>query len=353
MPNNRSPFRIGMRAALGVLVIVIGAALAWELRHLVMLGFLALLVVAALLGPSTWLEQRGWPRLAAILVFYAGLVGVLGFTLFLIVPPLVEEAVQLWDNLPEILEDAQLLITDVIGGIIGADAVSRAFDIIGGAGAPGVDTLLGGPMLVAEVLINLVIVLVLSIFMLLERDRIRDWALRFFEEGQRQRVRTLSANAIGKLGAYVRGQFILMVMVGVGATIGMLILGVPFALPLGMLAFFAEAIPMAGPWIAGIPIVLVAFFESPLTALLIGIWFTVLQQLESYVLGPVVHGHVVKLSPLVVMFGILAGATVAGVVGAIIAVPLVAVIDLFIDEIILPLRRGENALEPKPESAEA
>jgi predicted PurR-regulated permease PerM len=349
MPANVSPFRIGLRAALGVLVVVALAALLWQLRHLAMLTFLATLLAAALVTPAAWLERHRWPRLAATLSLYGALVVLLGVVIFLVVPPLVEEAVAFAENLPELLEQGEQIATDVLGALLGAGAVERAFEIIGGADLmPEPGAVLQAPLLVAEILVNTVIVLVLSIFLLLERDRIREWMLRFFEPERREPIRQLSANAATKLGAYVRGQLLIMVIVGVGATIGMLVLGVPFALPLGLLAFFAEAIPMAGPWIAGIPIVLVALLESPLTALLIGIWFTALQQIESYILAPIVHGHVVKLSPFVVMVAILAGATIAGVVGAIIAIPLAAMVDLLIDDVILPLRRGSGRIQTEP-----
>lgn len=347
-----SAFRIGMLGALGVLVVVIATALAWELRLLLMLVFLAVLIAAALATPVAWLEARGWPRLAAVLSFYAGLVLVLAGVLFLVVPPLVEEASDLVQNLPELLDEAEEAVTDTLGGLLGADAVDRAFEVIGGEGMrPDADTLLAGPLLIAEGLLNVAVVLVLSIFLLLERDRIRGWVLRFFDPDQRAAVRDLSAGAATKLGAYVRGQLLIMLVVGVGATIGMLVLGVPFALPLGVLAFLVEAIPIAGPWIAGVPIVLVALLESPLTALFIGIWFVALQQVESYILQPVVQGHVVHLSPFVVMVSVLAGATIAGVMGAIIAVPLVAVADLLVNEVILPLRRGDAPLAEEPSTA--
>ncbi|HSK93506.1 MAG TPA: AI-2E family transporter [Candidatus Angelobacter sp.] len=347
MADAFSPFRFAMRAALGVLVVLIGAALAWELRQLLMLAFLAMLIAAALAGPASWLEGRGVPRIAATLSFYVALAAALGGALFLVIPPLVDEATDLIENLPGLLEEAEGIATDLLGGLLGAGAVDRAFDVIGGGVQPDPGTVLQGPMLVAEVLINLVVVLVLSIFLLLERDRMREWVLRFLDPEQRPAARALAASAAGKLGAYVRGQLILMTVVGIGATVGMLLLGVPFALPLGALAFFAEAVPIAGPWIAGIPIILIALLESPWTALLIGLWFVALQQIESYVLGPIVHGSVVELSPFVVMISVLAGAALAGVVGAIIAVPLVAVADLVIDEIILPLRHGREALPPE------
>jgi predicted PurR-regulated permease PerM len=184
--------------------------------------------------------------------------------------------------------------------------------------------------------------------MLLERDRARNWSLRFFEDRRGERLLDLARTALGKLGAYVRGQLIVMFLVGAGTTAGLLLLGVPFALPLGVFAFIAEAVPFAGPWVAGIPIVLIAALESPLTGLLVAIWFIVLQQLEGFVITPLVQGRVVRVSPMVVLLAVLAGALLGGIIGAIIAIPIVAVIDVLIEEVILPLRRRQQDGNPDP-----
>ncbi len=131
-----------------------------------------------------------------------------------------------------------------------------------------------------------------------------------------------------------------MAITGLGTALGMLVLGVPFPLPLGLLAFLTEAIPMVGPYIAGVPIVLIAFSESPITGVLMAAWIFGLQQLEGYVLAPSILRHAVDLSPVIILLAIVAGGTLAGVLGALIAVPLVAALQVLVREVVLPLRRA-------------
>ncbi|HEX2221922.1 MAG TPA: AI-2E family transporter, partial [Candidatus Limnocylindria bacterium] len=144
---------------------------------------------------------------------------------------------------------------------------------------------------------------------------------------------------------YVRGQLLVMAVIGVGSAIGMVVVGLiaagsplPFAVPLGALSFVSAAIPMAGAFIAGAPIVLVALTVSPLAALLMLAWLVVLQQLEGSVITPIVHGRAVALSAVAVLLGVLAGTSIAGIVGGIIAIPVVAVGDVVLRDIVFPLR---------------
>jgi len=180
--------------------------------------------------------------------------------------------------------------------------------------------------------------------MLIERDRARAWALEFVDERDREAVINVSRNALLRLGAYVRGQLLVMSLIGVGSAAGMLLLGVPFAVPLGALSFITAAIPLAGAFIAGGPIVLVALTVSPGTGLLMAAWLVVLQQLEGSVITPYIQGRVVNLSAIAVLLGVLAGTSIAGIVGGIIAIPLVAVADVVLRDIVFPLRRRAEEL---------
>jgi len=119
----------------------------------------------------------------------------------------------------------------------------------------------------------------------------------------------------------------------------MLVLGVPFAVPLGALSFATAAIPLAGAFIAGGPIVLVALTDSAATGLLMAAWLVVLQQLEGSVITPYIQGRIVNLSAIAVLLGVVAGTSIAGIVGGIIAIPLVAVADVVLRDIVFPLRR--------------
>jgi predicted PurR-regulated permease PerM len=114
---------------------------------------------------------------------------------------------------------------------------------------------------------------------------------------------------------------------------------VPFAVPLGALSFITASIPLAGAFIAGGPIVLVALTDSTATGLLMAAWLVVLQQLEGSVITPYIQGRIVNLSAIAVLLGVLAGTSIAGIVGGIIAIPLVAVADVVLRDIVFPLRR--------------
>ncbi|MDQ3688915.1 MAG: AI-2E family transporter, partial [Chloroflexota bacterium] len=249
-----------------------------------------------------------------------------------------------------------------IAGELRAGAISL-IDRVGGAGTGNeiVDTLTSGaqdslpalgslvsvPLTLASILTNALVVIFLSALMLIERDRVRGWTMEFVQEPDREAVMGVSRNALLKLGAYVRGQLVVMAIIGAGSGAGMLVLGVPFAVPLGALSFITAAIPLAGAFIAGGPIVLVALTVSPITALLMLAWIVVLQQLEGSVITPYIQGKVVNLSAIAVLLGVVAGTSLAGIVGGIIAIPLVAVADVVLRDIVFPLRRrGDDRRRP-------
>lgn len=344
----RSVAGITLRASLVVVGVVLVSYLLYQLRVLLILVFLAVLVAAGIYGVIRFLE-RWMPRIPAVLISYALLLGVLGLTLFLIFPPLVRQAIELADDLPELLERLRTGAIELIDSVAGAGRGEEIIDSIT-AGAedavPEIGSILSVPLTVLGIFANLFIVVFLSALMLIERDRARDYLLNFVDEQDREAVTDTGRRALLKLGAYVRGQLLVMTIIGVGSAVGLVVVGLllngeplPFVVPLAALSFITAAIPLAGAFIAGGVIVLVSLTVSPLSALAMLAWVIGLQQLEGSVVTPYVQGRIVNLSAVVVLLAVAAGTTIAGIVGGIIAIPVVAVVDVVIRDVVFPLRR--------------
>ena len=340
----RSIAGITLRASLVVVAVALAAFLLYQLRLLLILIFLAILLAAGLYGVVRFFE-RFLPRIVAVLVSYVLLIGVFVLVVFLIFPPLIRQVVEFADDLPAIgdrLRDGTIGLIDRVAEGRGEEIVDSLTDGAQDA-LPELGSLLTVPLTLASILTNTIVVIFLSALMLIERDRARGWALEFVDERDREAVVGVSRNALLRLGAYVRGQLLVMAIIGIGSGIGMWVLGVPFAVPLGALSFTTAAIPLAGAFIAGGPIVLVALTVSPGTGLLMARWLVVLQQLEGSVITPYIQGKIVNLSAIAVLLGVLAGTSIAGIVGGIIAIPLVAVADVVLRDIVFPLRRRAEA----------
>lgn len=321
--------------------IVLAVLLAWQLRQVLVLAFLAVLFAAGLYRLTSPLERRGVPRIAAVLVVYLALLAVVALLIWIVVPPLIEQLVELVENLPTFIGGAESWLRqqmDALPGDIGDEGFGQLQEQMGGV-IPDLSALAAVPIVVVSLLVNLVLVVFLSAMLLLERDRLWDGMLAYLRPKRRNQATEVAQSAADKLGAFVRGQLLMMTIIGIGTAIGMFVLGVPFVLPLSFLAFLTEAIPIVGPFISGIPIILIAFTEDLWTGIFMTAWIVGLQQLEGLVLAPIIQNKALKLSPVVILLGVVAGGTLAGVIGALIAIPLVAVAQVILSEVVLPLRR--------------
>jgi predicted PurR-regulated permease PerM len=189
---------------------------------------------------------------------------------------------------------------------------------------------------------DLAIIVASSFLMLLERDRIRDWAVRFLPEKRRVGFVDESEKSLQKVGRYVLGQLIVMSVIGIGTGLGMFILGIPFALPIGLLGFLGEIVPYIGPIVAGVPAAILGFIQSPLDGLIMTAWLIALQALEGYVLSPLIQHKVLRVSPLAVILVVVAALSLFGIIGALVAVPFVAIADVLLEDVVFPLRRRKS-----------
>lgn len=339
---------ITFRATIVVLVVLWAAWMVYLVREVLVLGFLALVIAAAIHGPVSALQRRGVPRIGAVVIVYVALIAVVALMLAVIVPPLLEQARALTTDLPGLLAELSVRLNSILaqfGLASGGNVVDLVMGQLGSVGG----VLARIPGVVVGFLAALLLITFLSALMVLERDRARDWLMRFVARDDRPVLDGLLQKAGFRLGAYVRGQLLIMLVTGVGSWVGLTLIGVPFALPLGIFAFLTEAIPIAGPVIAGVVMIAVAFIESPVQALATVVLVLIIQQAESLVLVPVIQGRLISISPVVALLAVLAGSAVGDIPGAILAIPIVAIAMVVIDDVVLPWRRHQIGEDPPPE----
>ena len=342
---------IAFRASVVVLLVALAAWWIYLVREVVVLGLLALVIAAAINGPVVALQRRGVPRIGAVLIVYLGLFAVVGVMLAVIVPPLLAQAGALTSDLPGLLGELSARVNAFLAQFGLAAGGGNLVDVVlGQLGSVG-GVIARIPGVIVGFLAALVLITFMSALMVLERERARDWVMRFVAPHDRPLADDLLHKAGFRLGAYVRGQLLIMLVTGVGSWVGLTLIGVPFALPLGIFAFLTEAIPIAGPIIAGVLMIAVAFIESPLHGLATLVLVVIIQQAESLVLVPVIQGRLISISPVVALLAVLAGSAVADIPGAILAIPMVAIAMVVINDVILPWRRAQIGDEPPPDEA--
>ena len=329
-----------MGAAAVVALIAAIDAVARFLAPLAHLGLVVLLaiVVAFILAPvATRIERRIHRRAPAVVITFLLVVILLIGLLALVAAPLVTESSRLADQIPQYVAQLQSNAPVTILGYRVPDELrvqaGAAAGSVGGVVAAQAVTIVVG--LVSGV-VDLFLILIIALYLLLDARRIRTTGLRLVPIGQREQIESVESEVVRVFGAYLRGQLVLAVIVGAAATTTLLVLGVPYAFVLGVFAGMAELIPMLGPILGAVPAVLVALFQPFPLVLWVVLAFIVIQQLESNLLVPRISGHAVGLHPLAALLVLLVGFEVAGIVGALFAVPLAGIVWVFASTALRP-----------------
>ena len=197
------------------------------------------------------------------------------------------------------------------------------------------------PLGLASLLYEALTVLAFSTLFVMRRERIVQGFLPLVAPHRREHTVAIIEKIWERIGAYVRAKLIVMTIVGVLMYLCLLALGVPFAVPLSVIVAFGEIIPQIGPWLARMPLLTVAAFEGPETLALTFLASFVIENLKAYVISPRVEGEQLKLDPLLVLIAVLAGGTLIGASGAIVAVPFAAMLQVLYDEILVPWRLAQ------------
>lgn len=318
------------RTVVMVLAITLGAFFLLSLGYLAWPALTWVLIAAFLamaLNPVVvFFERRGLPRgVAAVTTFFLAVV-VIGGLAFLVIPPLVDEIVQFVEALPSIVRDAEngrgpLGFLERRFGLV--DRLETSLADGGVAGVLGFTTpAIGVAKTIATTAFSVVAIAFLTFFMLLDGRRWVSGFLDFVPETARPRWERVFAGTYRTVGGYVTGNLLVCLLAGVVAGTVMAIVGVPYAIPLAVLAGLLNLLPMIGAPITAVILVLVTFFSQGVVAgIVVLAVYLVYQQVENHAIQPLIYGRAVNLSPLAILVTVLVGAELGGILGAIAAIP--------------------------------
>jgi predicted PurR-regulated permease PerM len=335
-PAAPGPPRVGQtaRTVLTVAAIVGVIYLAWLLRDVLLLAVLAVFVAVALSAPVNLLQDRlRLPRAAAILVVYAALAGLLVLFGLLILPPLIDEVTAFLRAVPRYVRDLQdsglIEQWDEEYGIVAKlEGEARNLPSIVATALSELETV---TVTAIERVVELIAILAVAFLLLLDAPRLLGFVYRELapEEAKARRIAAETSSAVG---GYVAGVFAVAALAGVVSFLVMTLLGIPYAVPLAVQMAFFAILPLVGSTIGATVIGIVAAFEGPGTVIAWAIFWVVYQQTETHVLGPLVYRKAVDMSPALVILSVMAGATLLGVLGALLAIPAAATIQILVRE---------------------
>lgn len=294
----------------------------YQIRSVLLLLFISFILMSALKPSVNRLEKHKIPRFLAILLLYLLVMFMIGLCLMFIIPSFMEQTNILLKNLSSFLIKPGFLELD-------SNIIGKQLDLV-------FKNVVGFFRFVSTAfssILSVFSVAVLTFFLLLERKNLEKYLLSFLNKERTALIEKFVYKVEEQLGGWVRGELLLMIIVGLMSYLGLLLLGVPFTLPLAILAGLLELIPNLGPTISMIPALIVGFSVSSVTAIGVFFLYIVVQQLENNLIVPQVMKRIVGLHPLITLIALMIGFQLGGIGGAVLALPIVLVLKLIAWEI--------------------
>ena len=312
----------------------------WEVRDALMLVYISALVAIGLSPLVNAIERKRLmrqrvPRWAAILVIYLFIIGVIIGITILVVPPIVMQARELGMELPRLLHQGQQWLMNrglLTREISAQEAVQQT------ATSSGAQDTIG--LLVNAVwgfvggVFGVITILVLAFYLLVDSGGLVSVFVRLFPRDKRVQVQDACRRVTAKVSAWLGGQLLLAGIIGSTAALGLFLMGVPFFYVLALISAVGEMIPIVGPILSAVPAIAVALSVKPTLALAVIAFFFAQQQLENHILVPRIMQRQVGISAVFVIVALLIGGSLLGVIGAILAVPTAAILQVLFEELI-------------------
>lgn len=328
MPLKTTRFDISWGSLFKIVAVLLFVAVSYYIRDVFLILFIAVIVSSALYAPVKYLEEKKIPRVLSVLMIFLLTVAVVALVLYAVIPVLI---IQLKYFIAHITE-LQIPFLDSFGVSGAVDQLNQRLNLwlnnlfYGGSDVVGLlSTILGNVFFVF-------VTVVLSFYLSISKDGIQRFIRSVLPKNKEDYAINLYVRTRRKLGRWFTSQIIISFFVGSLTFVALLFLGTDYALLLGILAACLEIIPYVGPIAIGIISFIIILPQSGTLALLAVFIFFLIQQLENHVLVPLIVGRVVGIDPVVVVIALLAGSKLAGLVGAVVAIPAVIILQEVIDD---------------------
>ncbi|WP_318783699.1 AI-2E family transporter [Plantactinospora soyae] len=335
-PLRLSPFLVGLTGGLGVLL---AYALFLAVRNagsVLVLVFIALFLAIGLHPAVVRLRSWGLPRGLAVAAVTLTLLAIITGAVFALVPPIASQTGQLIEQVPDYV--TQLRRNDTVNDlIVQYDLAGR---INSAATTENITRALGGVFgaagFIFGTLFNIVTVIVLTIYFMATFDRLRDLGYGLVPATRRDRVRLIGDAILAKVGAYMVGALAIALLAGVSTFVFAIVVGLAYPFALAVVVAICDLIPQIGATIGAVVISLVGFAADVPTGIACAVFFLIYQQVENYLVYPRVMRRSVQVNDVAAIVAALLGVALFGVIGALVAIPAVAAIQLVLREVVLP-----------------
>ncbi|OGN05614.1 MAG: hypothetical protein A2746_02305 [Candidatus Yanofskybacteria bacterium RIFCSPHIGHO2_01_FULL_44_22] len=328
---------ISAASILKAILLVLFFVFLYLLKDVIIIVFFAIIVASAISPFANWLDSKKFPRLLGVLLLYLSVLGLIVLVFSLVIPFVSEDISQLSVALPQLLEKASTALEEAQSSSPKfLDFVSELQNMLDGLSSylqQAAQSIVGMVISIFGGVMSFIAILIISFYLSVTRKGVEGFLGSVVPEKYENYIVDLWKRSEAKVGQWLQGQLLLALLIGLMVYVGLALMGIKFALVLGILAMLLEVVPIIGPVIAAIPAVFFAFMQSPSLGLWVILFYVIVQQLENHILVPLVFGKTIGLNPVVVIIALLVGSQLAGIVGMILAVPIATIIVEMLDDL--------------------
>lgn len=328
---------ISTASILKAILVILFFVFLYFLKDVLVILLFAIIIASAISPFANWLDSKGFPRLLGVLLLFLSILGLMILFFSLIIPYISEEISQLTVALPQIvvnisssLEKAQSASPKFLDFI---SEMQNALEGLSSYLQQAAQSIVGMVVSIFGGIMSFIAIIIISFYLSVTKKGIESFLGSVVPEKYEGYVVNLWKRSEIKVGQWLQGQLLLALVVGLVVYVGLSLMGIKFALVLGILAMLLEVVPMIGPVLAAIPAVFFAFLQAPTLGLWVVLFYIIVQQLENHILVPLVFGKTIGLNPVVVVIALLVGSQLAGILGAILAVPVATIIVEMLDDL--------------------